>query len=196
MRFTLFILTLSLLWAGLPFRPIVLRASEIFPTRGILPKAEIGALKFLAEHPEADGRGVVVAIFDTGVDPGAAGLETTTDGQPKILDLIDGSGSGDVITTIVRKPDHGALEGLSGRSLTIGDWNNPSGEYHLGIKAGYDLFPSELVDRLKVERREDFAEQQHKVEEKLRRELAAFDAAHSSPSDGQKRQREELETRI
>lgn len=39
-----------------------------------IPKEEIGALRLLEKHPEYDGRGCTIAIFDTGVDPAAAGL--------------------------------------------------------------------------------------------------------------------------
>ena len=41
------------------------------------------------------------------------------------------------------------IVGLSGRTLIINPtWNNPSGEFHVGIKRAYELFPKPLVTRL------------------------------------------------
>jgi len=37
---------------------------------GLLPKQDIQADTFVDAHPTYDGRGVTVAIFDTGIDPG------------------------------------------------------------------------------------------------------------------------------
>ena len=51
----------------------------------IMPKIEIGALRHLQDSAEQDGRGVLIAIFDTGIDPGAPGLQLTSDGKPKVL---------------------------------------------------------------------------------------------------------------
>jgi subtilisin family serine protease len=61
-----------------------------------LSTATIEADAFLADHPRWDGRGVVIAVLDTGVDPLLAGLQETPTGEPKLVDFRDFSGEGDV----------------------------------------------------------------------------------------------------
>jgi subtilisin family serine protease len=62
--------------------------------RGWMPLAATGIPGFLAAHPLWDGRGVLIAILDSGIDPGAAGLDSTSAGRPKILDLRNFSSEG------------------------------------------------------------------------------------------------------
>ena len=172
-------------------------STKPFPLQGILPKAETGALRFLEQHPNYDGRGITVAIFDTGVDPGAPGLQVTSDGRPKVVDVVDGSGSGDVDTSAVHEAKDSTLTGLTGRTLKPGgDWKNPSGKWRLGIKAAYELFPGDLVSRLKSERKKEWDKRQRDRAAALQAKLAEFDEKHPSPKGDTKKERAELQAQI
>lgn len=47
-------------------------------------------------NPTNDGRGVVIAVLDTGVDMGVPGLDRLPDGGVKVIDAQDFSGEGDI----------------------------------------------------------------------------------------------------
>ena len=81
-------------------------------------------------------------------------LQKTSNGERKIVDLIDTTGSGDVDTSTVRRTEVTTgreIVGLTGRLLHLPDtWSNPTGEWHLGIKAEFELLPTTVENRVQV----------------------------------------------
>ncbi|KAI0566974.1 Peptidase S8/S53 [Gracilaria domingensis] len=132
--------------------------SHIPPRPSSLIPKDVTRVSALVNSSGADGSGITVAVLDTGVDPGAPGLSYTTDNKRKIVDIVDCTASGDVITTtsITLASSENTIQGLSGRTLTVPQHIialNPSRVFKLGIKQGYELFPSTLISRLRKERR-------------------------------------------
>jgi tripeptidyl-peptidase-2 len=164
---------------------------------GQQPKEEIGAARFIAKNPTFDGRNVIVGVFDTGVDPGAPGLQTTPMGTRKVIDIVDCTGSGDVDTSKTASPVDGKLTGLSGRTLSLpAEWPAiaEGGKYHLGVKPGYELMPTPLVARMKAERRKTL------IDEGQREAVAAAQRELREPREGaakdDKKLEEELKARV
>jgi subtilisin family serine protease len=116
--------------------------------RGLMPLHSSRVDRFAADHPEWDGRGVLIAILDSGIDPGVAGLTTTTDGAPKIIDLRDFSHEGRVaLRQIARHGDtliigNHRLRGASRVAALSGDlplWGGVLVETTLGKAPAADL---------------------------------------------------------
>ncbi|QGJ72307.1 Hypothetical protein PBC10988_40250 [Planctomycetales bacterium 10988] len=147
-----------------------------FPWEGIIAREEIGVERWLADEPTADGRGVTIAILDSGVDPSTVHLQKTIDGRPKIIDLIDATGSGDVRLQRLSIDSKEEIIGLTGRALKLPlDRLLKSPQVFQGMKRGWDLFPDGAIARLKRVRREAFFQEHQRIENELRQTILSWE---------------------
>jgi subtilisin family serine protease len=113
---------------------------EVASAHGWMPLASTGVERLLRTHPTYDGRGVLIGILDTGIDPAVPGLLTTSTGGPKVLDLRDFSGEGAVALTRVTPrgdsvPVGGRMLGGFGRVAAL----STTGPYYGGAIAEIPL---------------------------------------------------------
>ena len=91
---------------------------------GLMPLRSTGVDVFHSLHPTYDGRGVLIAILDSGVDPGVPGLIATSTGAPKVIELRDFSSEGRVALTAFPAPTEKEMKGAAriGRLTTATTW--------------------------------------------------------------------------
>jgi subtilisin family serine protease len=132
--------------------------------QGFMPKEDLGVLAFLEAHPLADGRGIVVAILDTGVDLAHPALQKTSTGEPKIVDVYDGTDDGYLPLPVKATAGGAALRGLSGRPLKLPGDLAAGAEVRLGLIVDRDNFPRGLAGRRHAERQEAWRRERERWE--------------------------------
>lgn len=81
---------------------------SIEPGSQYLAKKDFGILEFWQQNPKADGRGVIVGVFDDGISPHQSGFRVTSTGERKLLK----KGSHSTLSTFKLIPnDQGVFEG-------------------------------------------------------------------------------------
>lgn len=115
---------------------------------GLMPLDATRVRDHARMFPDADGRGVLIAILDSGIDLSTPGLRMTSTGDPKVLDLRDFSGEGRVaLAPLALAGDRASVAGIRlagfGRVRALnatGPWyGGVLPELSLGAMPGADL---------------------------------------------------------
>ncbi len=166
--------------------PLLLALYAQDPLAGQLPKQDLGVEAFLAAHPEYDGRGIRVAILDTGIDPGHPFLQRTPDGRRKVVDWYDATTDGRVDTSRRAQAQDGTLIGGSGRRLQLGKHDRAGREFRIG-RVGMEFLPGDLQARLTTDRQTKWNEGRRYWQEAR----ARLEASGGSLDENDARQMEE-----
>lgn len=98
---------------------------------GLLDVSTIGAAEFIRQNPAADGRGVAIAILDSGVDMGVAGLAALPGGGPRVLVARDFTRESQVDCRKAARDDSGFVK--VGSAVLSGVPSDAGGEVWAGF---------------------------------------------------------------
>ncbi len=102
----------------------------------MMPLASTNVWAYRQNHPSYDGRGVLIGILDSGIDPGIPGLSLTSTGERKLLDLRDFSGEGRVLLNpLVFQGDSAVIGAVRVRGLSRVAALNAPGPFFAGLLA-------------------------------------------------------------
>jgi len=112
-----------------------------------MPLAPTGVSDFARQYPTYDGRGVLIAILDSGIDPTIPGLGLTSTGDRKILDLRDFSGEGSIaLTRLTPTGDSVVIAGQRVGGFSHVRAMDADGPWYGGSIAEFDLGDPDAAD--------------------------------------------------
>lgn len=119
------------------------RKMELSTLLRLIPAEEMGARTFVKNNPTFDGRNVVVAVLDTGVEVDHPMLSKTTTGQIKVVDFEDFSGEGKVVTESAKISPEGTIPSSNGDYMATSTMSGT--DHRFGMFAGSSLAYSDAV---------------------------------------------------
>ncbi len=84
-----------------------------------MDKNTIGANEFIKQNSQNDGRGIVVFILDSGVDPSIKGLQLTSQGKVKVIEMQDFSGQTVISLSKAKKEKIKTTDVLKGNNIKL-----------------------------------------------------------------------------
>jgi len=81
-----------------------------------------------------------------------------------------------VDTSTIVEIKEGVIKGLTKRTLKVDSLVNPTGKFHIGMKRAYELWPSDLVSRIKEERKKEMEKDFRNTQALLYRQMTELEA--------------------